>query len=42
LLAAADGVLMVHYGRKTLAEEGEGRGPGEPEEEADRVPVLTY
>jgi cytochrome d ubiquinol oxidase subunit I len=42
LLAAADGVLMVHYGRKTLAEEPEERAPGEPEEEADRVPVLTY
>jgi cytochrome d ubiquinol oxidase subunit I len=45
LLAVADGVLMVRYGRKNLAEDaeeepGEG-GPGEGEAETG-VPVLTY
>jgi cytochrome d ubiquinol oxidase subunit I len=45
LLAAADGVLMVHYGRKNLAEGaeegGEEDGEGETETETG-VPVLTY
>jgi cytochrome d ubiquinol oxidase subunit I len=44
-LAAADGVLMVHYGRKNLAEDaeegGEEDGEGESETETG-VPVLTY
>jgi cytochrome d ubiquinol oxidase subunit I len=47
LLAAADGVLMVHYGRKNLAEGAEespaAEGGGEDEAETETgVPVLTY
>jgi cytochrome d ubiquinol oxidase subunit I len=50
VLAAADGFLMVRYGRKDLAEEpeetgggeGEPEGPPGPEAETTRVPVLTY
>ena len=46
-LAAADGVLMVHYGRKNLAEGAEespaAEGGGEDEAETETgVPVLTY
>jgi cytochrome d ubiquinol oxidase subunit I len=46
LLAIADGVLMVRYGRKNLAEGAEEAaepGEGAPGEEAETgVPVLTY
>jgi cytochrome d ubiquinol oxidase subunit I len=43
LFAVLDGVLMVRYGRKNLAEgEGEGEGGETASPEADEIPVLTY
>jgi cytochrome d ubiquinol oxidase subunit I len=45
VFAVIDGILMVRYGRKALAdgeheEEDDGGESGEPS--ADRAPVLTY
>jgi cytochrome d ubiquinol oxidase subunit I len=44
VFAVIDGVLMVRYGRRALAEgeEGESEGGDEGEPPAEQIPVLTY
>jgi cytochrome d ubiquinol oxidase subunit I len=46
VFAVVDGILMVRYGRRALAEEEDGEPEGDAgdrgEPSADRAPVLTY